>query len=461
MHAAEVRVVYVATLTDAEVLQCWAQHSPCRAGWTVPGRPMFHHLNAEWGNRYDALVHPWKPEFKPFLTVSAEGRTPSHFETPSSLRSTSHFTAVWKSICRSLCWWRWRSKQWAFWMQWILEAWRKVAVGSVYEIFVYLRAWFIKGGFHMPFLFQIPSYRPGYILTIWENLSQLFFCKQRQLQRCGCSHRLRWPSVTDSVTARLCQNLLSISSSRLPAHGSGRGAVPGRCSGCRSAERRRRQQRELCDGEWPGHGTELRSSALLRAWGKPASPSPVEQRWAALGSLIYGGAILPAILTDQSDFFSSFSELGSAAQAAERLSGDGVCVEILTVGHESRWAMGSVGAENHRGVHGSWSASHVPGMRREVKGRGTASTSAGMRLECPSASLGSENTLVSLEMKFKINWLKIPSVFRMAFHAFLIALLKLPGIPLISAHTLLGFQIIFNWYLDFFITTCWRAITKI
>lgn len=92
-----------------------------------------------------------KPEFKPFLTISAEGLTPGHFETPSSLRSTSHFPVFWKSICRSL-WGRWRSKQWAFWMQWILEVWRKVAVGSVYGIFAaYLRARFIKDGFHMPF----------------------------------------------------------------------------------------------------------------------------------------------------------------------------------------------------------------------------------------------------------------------------------------------------------------------
>lgn len=49
----------------------------------------------------------------------------------------------------------------------------------------------------------------------------------------------------------------------------------------RSAERRRRQQRELCDGEWPGHGTALRSSALLPAWGKPSEPEPCR---AALGS---------------------------------------------------------------------------------------------------------------------------------------------------------------------------------
>lgn len=152
MQAAEIRLVYVATLTDAEALQSWAQPSPCRAGWTVPGRPMFHHLNAEWGNTYGVPVHPWKPEFQPFLTISAEGLTPSHFETPSSLRPTSHFPAFWKSICRCLWWRRWRSKQWALWKPWILELWRKVAVGSVYGIFaVYLRAWFIEGGFHTPF----------------------------------------------------------------------------------------------------------------------------------------------------------------------------------------------------------------------------------------------------------------------------------------------------------------------
>lgn len=137
-----------------------AEHSTSpRAGRTVPGRPMFHQLNAEWGNRYDVHIHPWKPEFQPFLTISAEGLTPSHFETPSFLRSTSCFTAFWKSICRPLWSWRWRNKQWALRMQWILEVRRKVAVGCAYWIFaVYLRAQFIEGGFHMPYCFPYSFY---------------------------------------------------------------------------------------------------------------------------------------------------------------------------------------------------------------------------------------------------------------------------------------------------------------
>lgn len=265
-------------------------------------------------------------------------------------------------------------------MRWILELWRKVAVGSVYGIFAaYLRAWFIEGGFYMPLLFQIPSYKPGYILTIWEKLSQLFFCKQRQLQRCGCSHKLRWPSVTNSVTARVCgwQNhkvrTCSPSLERCPW------ALPGARSGGGGS------RGSSAMGNGPG--TAQRSAAPLcsRHGGNRASLSPAEQRWAALGSLIYGGAILPAIpagtgLRHQRGFLSSCSEFGSAAHAAERLPGVGICVEILTVGHQSRsrWAMGSVGTENHRGVHGSWSASHVPGVRRDVKGRGAASTSAGI-----------------------------------------------------------------------------------
>lgn len=284
-------------------------------------------------------------------------------------------------------------------MRWILELWRKVAVGSVYGIFAaYLRAWFIEGGFYMPPLFQIPSYKPGYILTIWEKLSQLFFCKQRQLQRCGCSHKLRWPSVTNSVTARVCgwQNhkvrTCSPSLERCPW------ALPGARSGGGGS------RGSSAMGNGPG--TAQRSAAPLcsrhgeteRAW---ALPSSAGQRWDPWFTAERSCQPSQPAQDCGTNVASSALARSSALQLTPRKG----CPEMAFVWKSWLW-------DTRAGADGPWAAwarkttgvcmaADPPRTSRVWDAMWKAEGQQERVQEYPSAFLGSENIFLLLGMRYK------------------------------------------------------------
>lgn len=153
MHAAEVRVVYVATLTDAEVLQSWAQQKPQNRldyAWETNVSPAECRVREQVRCPHSSMK-AWVPTIPYHFCRRANSKplwntfhSHIHLSFHCSLEihlQISVAVEVKKQAASSSDAMNFRGV-------------KKGGLGSAYWIFsVYLRAQFIKGGLHMPYCF--------------------------------------------------------------------------------------------------------------------------------------------------------------------------------------------------------------------------------------------------------------------------------------------------------------------